>query len=112
MYAGNLQLASGIIVSGNNFTKVEQFFKSVNLKGISKDTFYRVQKLYVAPAVGEMWDQMQETLLNSLKDKEVVIEIITMRGWECEYIRPLNHSGKEALYVCKYKVNCYSSHIL
>ncbi|XP_071852468.1 uncharacterized protein [Apostichopus japonicus] len=73
MYAGNLQLAAGIVVSGNSFTKTGQLFKSMNLKCISKDTFFRVQKLYVAPAVEEMWEKMQETLFSSLKDKEVVV---------------------------------------
>ncbi|PIK43794.1 hypothetical protein BSL78_19359 [Apostichopus japonicus] len=44
----------------------------MNLKCISKDTFFRVQKLYVAPAVEDMWAKMQETLFTSLRDKEVV----------------------------------------
>ncbi|XP_071832101.1 uncharacterized protein [Apostichopus japonicus] len=73
MYAGNLQLAAGIFVSGNSFTKTGQLFKSMKLKGISNDTFFRVKKLYVAPAVEEMWGNMQETLFTSLTDKEVVV---------------------------------------
>ncbi|XP_056407744.1 uncharacterized protein LOC130303246 [Hyla sarda] len=48
---GNLQLATAIITSGNTYIKIQQFLKIFNILGISQATYYRIQKIYIFPAI-------------------------------------------------------------
>ena len=49
MYANNLQLAGSILLSGNNFAKIEKLFSFLGLLFLSDSTFYRMQRLYFVP---------------------------------------------------------------
>ncbi|XP_040195736.1 uncharacterized protein LOC120928795 [Rana temporaria] len=49
--AGNLMLSAGIVLSGNSFKKIDCYFKSINLKGISPSTFYSYQKDSIFPGI-------------------------------------------------------------
>ncbi|XP_071827646.1 uncharacterized protein [Apostichopus japonicus] len=73
MYAGNLLIASGVILSGNSLMKMTHFFKTIGLKSITKDTFYRTQRLYVAPVVDNFWQGMQQGILSAYGDQQVVL---------------------------------------
>lgn len=55
--AGNLLLASAIVLSGNSFTKVGFMFKICNIAFLSKSLFYQYQHLYIAPTVNEYWEK-------------------------------------------------------
>ncbi|XP_068701356.1 uncharacterized protein [Montipora foliosa] len=53
IYSNNLQLVASIMVSGNNFAKVEKMANFLGLSFISDSTFYRMQRLYFIPAIDE-----------------------------------------------------------
>ena len=46
MYANNLQVGAAVILSGNNFAKIEKMCSFLGLSFISESTFYRMQRLY------------------------------------------------------------------
>ena len=56
-----------ILLSGNNFAKIIQYFKFLNLQLPQESTFYRVQKLFCIPEVFNFWDRMKTTILNVFK---------------------------------------------
>lgn len=49
--SNNLQAAASILLSGNNFAKIEKMVKFLGLSFISESTFYRLQRLYFVPAI-------------------------------------------------------------
>lgn len=71
--AGNLLLASSILLSGNSFTKVGLLFKFLNLQYFSSTLFYQYQNLYIAPAVDEYWKKMQRELWQKRAGKDVIL---------------------------------------
>ena len=73
MKANNLQAAAAIILSGNNFAKIEKMAKFLGLSFISETTFYRLQRLYFVPAVNEWWSWQREQIVEQFLDKEVVV---------------------------------------
>lgn len=73
MFAGNLMMAAAILMSGNSFMKTTHFCRSMGLKHIGKDTFYRVQRLFVAPVVKEFWSRMQREIMDSFGENGVTL---------------------------------------
>ena len=71
--AGNLVLASSLLVSGNSFTKVGLIFKFCNLQYFSKSLFYQYQSLYIAPTVNEFWEHQEKELWDAHDGKEVIL---------------------------------------
>ncbi|XP_068700031.1 uncharacterized protein [Montipora foliosa] len=71
--SNNLQAAAAVLLSGNNFAKVERFAKFLGLSFISSSTFFRVQKLYCIPAIDEWWQWMRGELLVEFQNKELVV---------------------------------------
>ena len=61
------------MLSGNNFAKIEKLAKSLGLAFISDSTFYRMQRLYLIPAVNEWWNWQREQLLKDWVGKEVIV---------------------------------------
>jgi len=55
MHANNLQFSAAILLSGNNFAKVELMNKLVSLACPSNASFFRAQKVYCIPAIEEWW---------------------------------------------------------
>jgi len=60
MYANNLQAAASILLSGNNFTKIERMFSFLGLSFMSDSTFYRMQRLYLIPCINEWWNWQRD----------------------------------------------------
>ncbi len=71
--SNNFQTAAAVLLSGNNFTKIEKFANFLGLSFISASTFFRVQKLYCLPAIEERWQWMRGDLLIEFKDQELVV---------------------------------------
>ena len=55
VYANSLQAAASILLSGNNFAKIERMANFYGLEFLSKSTFYRYQRLYLIPEINEWW---------------------------------------------------------
>ena len=60
LWAGNLQLASAIVMSGNSYTEIGFLFKIMNMMYISKMLYNQYQSLYIAPTVEEYWNGMKD----------------------------------------------------
>ena len=60
LWAGNLQLASAIVMSGNSYTEIGFLFKIMNMTYISKMLYNQYQSLYIAPTVEEYWNGMKD----------------------------------------------------
>lgn len=55
----NLLLASAIVLSGNNFTKIKMLSNFMHLAVISKTTFYSYQRGFICPTVNAFYKQEQ-----------------------------------------------------
>ncbi|EDO48585.1 predicted protein [Nematostella vectensis] len=71
--ANENKVAAALLLSGNNFAKIEKFSKFLGLSFISASTFYRVQRLYAIPTINEWWEWMRETIINTLQEQDVVL---------------------------------------
>ena len=60
MYANNLQVAASVLLSGNNFAKIERMASFLGLSFISDSTFYRMQRLYFIHCINEWWSWQRE----------------------------------------------------
>ena len=100
--SNNLQAAAAVLLSGNNFAKVEKFASFMGLSFISPSTFYRVQKLYCLPAIDEWWEWMRGELLVEFENEELVV-----RGdGKCDL------PGYSAKNLCYYLMEVVSEYIL
>ena len=52
MYVNNIQIAAAVLLSGNNFGKLKPLAESMNLA-------FRIQTVYLLPAVDEWWGWMR-----------------------------------------------------
>ncbi len=73
MIANNLLLGAAILMSGNNFAKVERMFQMVNLHCISESTFYRYQRVYVAPAINQVSTEYKKQVIQRFSNADVVV---------------------------------------
>ena len=73
MYANNLQVAASVVLSGNNFAKIERMASFLGLSFISDSTFYRMQRLYLIPCINEWWSWQREHLIQDFLEKELVV---------------------------------------
>ena len=71
--SNNFQAAAALLLSGNNFAKVEKFAKFLGLSFISASTFFRVQKLYCIPAIDEWWQWMRGKLVIEFQNEELIV---------------------------------------
>ena len=69
----NLQIAAAVLLSGNNFGKVKRLSESINLAFISKSSYFRMQKLYLLPAVNEWWEWMRGELMNEFRGQDIIV---------------------------------------
>ena len=73
VYAATVLLAASVVVSGNNFDKLEMFMKFLNVGFLSENTFSRIQLTCVTPVVKEMWDKMKEEIWLVLKERDLTL---------------------------------------
>ncbi|XP_044170425.1 uncharacterized protein LOC114973185 [Acropora millepora] len=100
--SNNLQAIAAVLLSGNNFAKVEKFASFMGLSFISPSTFYRVQKLYCLPAIDEWWEWMRGELLVEFENEELVV---------CGD-GPYDSPGYSAKNLCYYLMEVVSEYIL
>ena len=73
MHAGDLMLASSILISGNNFQKISTLAKCLKLPFLSSSTFHRIQGTYLVPSIDRFWMQHQEDVLSEFQDKDLIV---------------------------------------
>ncbi|OCT99048.1 hypothetical protein XELAEV_18004848mg [Xenopus laevis] len=73
LHFGNIQMASAILLSGSNYSKVSQMFKLLNLHHISQTTYYRYQNTFMFPVVNFHWEKEQNQLAQSFAGRAVAL---------------------------------------
>ena len=73
LLANNIQVASAILFSGNNFAKIQRFAEFSDISLFSSSVFYRYQNKLLVPVVGEWWEWMQGVIFENLKDQHCVL---------------------------------------
>ena len=53
VYVNSLQATASVLLSGNNYAKIEHMADFYGLEFLSKSTFYRYQRLYLIPEINE-----------------------------------------------------------
>ena len=73
IYANNLQAAASVLLSGNNFAKIERLADFYGLAFLSSSSYYRMQRLYLIPAINEWWFWMREEILDEFAGESIVV---------------------------------------
>ena len=102
MHVNNLQSAAAVLLSGNNSSKTSRMAEFLNLSFLSESTFYRMQRLYLFPAVEEWWGWMREELIKEFVGEEIVV------GGDGQCDSP----GFSAKNLCNFLMEITSSYIL
>lgn len=88
---GNMLCATGTLFTGSNPARVASFFKHIGVLYMSRETYYKLQRLYLAPAVNRCWEREQLSLLKALQGKEIAV------GGDARCDSP-GHSAKYGTY--------------
>ncbi|XP_070176774.1 uncharacterized protein [Littorina saxatilis] len=73
LHSGDFRLAMAIVTSGNNFGKIEMLGKHLNLKMLSRTSFFQIQGHYIVPTIDDFWKDHQTRVLDSIRNKEIVV---------------------------------------
>lgn len=73
LYVNNIQTASSILFTGNNFTKVSLLSKCLSLAMFSPTTFHLYQRKYLAPQINYWWNDMQNQMFSAIGNQPVVL---------------------------------------
>ena len=60
-----------VLLTGNNFDKVELMAKMLRLAFVSSSTFNRI--IHAVPAVKELWEKMKEQIRQTFQDEDLVL---------------------------------------
>ena len=71
IYTNSILLAAAVIITGNNYDKINLFFQFMNLGFMSKATFSRLPRNYAIPTITSLWKEMK-TDVWKLSEKETL----------------------------------------
>ena len=66
-------LATNILLSGNNFTKVALLLKFMNMGNVNYNTFFKIQNAYCVETIKAFWMEKRANAIQRLQDKDVVV---------------------------------------
>jgi hypothetical protein len=69
----DVQMAAGIILSGNNFDKIRQLHSLILLPCVEPNLFSGIQRHYVIPAIQEMWDKTIRETLDKYRGVDLIV---------------------------------------
>ena len=73
IHVNTLLLAAAVLISGNNFNKMDLFCKFLGLSFISKSTYNRIQTHYVIPELDAYWKEMKAKTWDVLAGESTVL---------------------------------------
>lgn len=73
IYSTRLLLALGVIMSGSHYDKLMLFSKFLGLNFISRQTFQRIQKLYIIPSITSFCEDMKSEIWKVLTKEQLVL---------------------------------------
>ncbi|XP_077869193.1 uncharacterized protein LOC102806063 [Saccoglossus kowalevskii] len=71
--AADFILSSCIVLSGNNYSKTKRLLDFMNVGCVNESTHHRIQKHYCIPEIKKYWEDLQNKVLENIKDQEVII---------------------------------------
>ena len=71
--SSSLLLASSILATGNTFSKISSFAKTLNLKFIGPSTFREHQRDTVIPVIQQAWEKERVSVVEDMKQKDNLI---------------------------------------
>ena len=57
IYCDNLDFAAAVVLSGNQFTKIQQICQFLNVAVLSHTSYYSYQRLYICPAIDQYFTE-------------------------------------------------------
>lgn len=73
MQGGDFMLATNILLSGNNYTKIALLFKFMNMGIVANKTFFNIQDTYCVDTVKEFWLENREEVIDGLREKDHIV---------------------------------------
>uniref|UniRef100_A0A803KDX7 THAP-type domain-containing protein n=1 Tax=Xenopus tropicalis TaxID=8364 RepID=A0A803KDX7_XENTR len=73
LHYGNIMMASAILLSGSNFSKVYNMYQLLNLHQISQSSYYRYQNIFMFPVIKYNWEKEQKQLIESFNGKAIAL---------------------------------------
>ncbi|XP_064463931.1 uncharacterized protein LOC135375135 [Ornithodoros turicata] len=70
---GNILLSSAILFSGSSPTQTLRLLSFLGVHTVKATQYFKFQRLYMFPAVTEVWNNERQLLLQQLKDKELCL---------------------------------------
>jgi hypothetical protein len=72
LHGGDLQIASAILTSGNNYAKLKLFADFLKLYFPSVSKYSAIQRTYLIPTINTVWREEQTHVIDSLHGREVI----------------------------------------
>ena len=66
-------LATNILLSGNNYSKIELLFKFLNMGMVGRSTFFAIQNNYCVDIITELWNEKRSAIIGQLRSKGPVV---------------------------------------
>ena len=70
MPKGNINFVASTLVTGNTFSTIDEITEVANIKFLSKQTFYNIQKKYIEPKVEAMYNVLHKDVLDAFSEHE------------------------------------------
>ncbi|XP_070405919.1 uncharacterized protein [Nothobranchius furzeri] len=75
MQGGDFMVATNILLSGNNFSKLALFFRFMNIGFVSPKTFRLIQNHYLVDSIKDFWEKKRAVIIDGLRAKESVVAL-------------------------------------
>lgn len=84
--AGDFLLASNIILSGNNYTKVALLFRFMNMGMVERSAFFKIQDTYCVDAIKDSWTKNRAEVISRLQPKDSVVVLGEYNHRQCSHV--------------------------
>ena len=68
-------VATNILLSGNNFSKIALFFRYMNIGLVSTKSFTLMQNHYFIDSIKEFWEKNRAAIIDRLHAKDSVVAL-------------------------------------
>ncbi|XP_062581910.1 uncharacterized protein LOC134243692 [Saccostrea cucullata] len=72
LHGGDVQIASAILASGNNFSKIALFARFLRLHFLGTVKFSNIQRTYVVPTINSFWKDEQMEVFHQMEGQSIV----------------------------------------
>ena len=73
MPLGNLYFSASILFSGNNISKILQFFRHARIQFITGRCYNYLQSGYLIPSVLTVWNKQQSVMMADCQGKQIIL---------------------------------------